>query len=88
MGLRCCYYCIVVIVHSKKREALEARRYCAIVCVDDHCHCFTKVTCISVHDLLTICRSIVKIDNKLIMILIGNLLFNKFIHYLFPLMHV
>ena len=45
---------------------MEARRCCAIVCVDDDFHCFTEVTCICVHDLLIACRFIVKIDNKLI----------------------
>ena len=49
---------------------------------------FTKVTCICVHDLLIACRSVVKIDNKLIIILRGKVLFNKFIGHLFPLMHV
>ena len=67
---------------------MEARRCCAIVCVDDDCHCFTEVTCICVHDLLIACRSVVKIDNKLIIILVGKVLFNKFIGHLFPLMHV
>ena len=67
---------------------MEERRCCAIVCVDDDCHCFTKVTCIRVHDLLIACRSVVKIDNKLIIILIGKVLFNKFIGHFFPLMHV
>ena len=67
---------------------MEERQCCAIVCVDDHFHCFTEVTCICVHDLLTACRSVVKIDNKLIIIFIGKVLFNKFIGHLFPLMHV
>ena len=67
---------------------MEARRCCAIVCVDDHCHFFTEVTYICVHNLLIACGSIAKIDNKLIIILIGKVLFNKFIGHLFPLMHV
>ena len=67
---------------------MEARRCCAIVCVDDDCHFFTEVTCICVHDLLIACRSIVKIDNMLIIILVGKVLFNKFIGNLFNLMHV
>ena len=49
---------------------------------------FTKVTCMYVHNLLIVCRFIAKIDNKLIIILIGKVLFNKFIGHLFPLMHV
>ena len=49
---------------------------------------FTEVTYICVHDLLIACRSVVKIDNKLIIILIGKVFFNKFIGHLFPLMHV
>ena len=67
---------------------MEARRCCAIVCVDDHWNFFVEVTCICVRDLLIACRSIVKIDNKLIIILIENVLFNKFICHRFPLMHV
>ena len=67
---------------------MEARQCCAIVCVDDDCHYFTVVTCICVHDLLIACRSIVKIDNKLIIILVEKVLFNKFIEHLFPLMYV
>ena len=56
--------------------------------MDDHCHIFTKVTCICVHNLLIACGFIVKIDNKLIIILIGKMLFNKFIDHILPLMHV
>ena len=67
---------------------MEARRCCAIVCVDDDCHCFTEVTCICVHDLLIASRSIVKIDNKIIIILVGKVLFNNFLRNLFPLMHI
>ena len=60
------------------------------------CHCicgssfpfFTEVTCIYVHNLLIACGFIAKIDNKLIIILIGKVLFNNFIGHLFPLMHV
>ena len=63
-------------------------RCCAIACVDDYCHYFTEVTYICVQFLLFSCRSVVKIDNKLIIILIGKVLFNKFINHLFPLMHV
>ena len=67
---------------------MEERRCYAIVCVDDHCHFFTKVTCIYVHNLLISCGFVVKIDNKLIIILIGKVLFNNFIDHLLPLMHV
>ena len=56
--------------------------------MDDHCHFFTEVTCICVHNLLIACGFVAKIDNKLIIILIGNVFFNKFIGHLFPLMHV
>ena len=56
--------------------------------MDDVCHYFTEVTCICVHDLLIACRSVVNIDNKLIIILVGKVFFNKFIGHLFPLMHV
>ena len=49
---------------------------------------FTEVTCICVHNLLIACGFVAKIDNKLIIILIGKVLFNKFIGHLFPLMHV
>ena len=48
---------------------------------------FTKVTYICVHNLLISCGFIAKIDNKLIIILIGEVVFNKFIGDLFPLMH-
>ena len=67
---------------------MEARQCCAIVYVDDHCHFFIEVTCIYVHDLLIACRSIVKIDNKLIIILIGKVFFKKFIGHIFPSIHV
>ena len=40
------------------------------------------------HFLLIACRSVVKIDNKLIIILIGKVILNKFIGHIFPLMHV
>ena len=56
--------------------------------MDDHCHLFTEVTCICVHNLLIACGFIAKSDNKLSITLIGNLLFNKFIGHIFPLMHV
>ena len=67
---------------------MEARQCCAIVCVDDHCHFFTEVTCIYVHNLPIVCGFIPKFDNKLIIILIGKEIFSKFIVHLFPLMHV
>ena len=67
---------------------MEERQCCAIVCVDDHCHYFTEVTCICVHDLLIAYRFVVKIDNNLIIILIGKEIFINFIGHLFPLMHV
>ena len=67
---------------------MEEKWCCAIVCVDDHCHFSTKVTCICVQNLLINCGFVAKIDNKLIMILIGKVLFNKFIGHLFSLMHV
>ena len=67
---------------------MEATRCCAIVCVDDHCHFFTEGTCICVQNLLIACGFVAKTDNKLIIILIGKLIFNKFIGHLFPLMHV
>ena len=88
LGLRCCCYCTIAIVHLKLREYLEARWCCAIACVDDYCHYFTEVTCICVQFLLIACRSIVKIDNKIITILIGKVLFNKFIDYHSTWMHV
>ena len=49
---------------------------------------FNEVTCIYVHNLLIVCGFIAKIDNKIIIILIGKVLFNKFIGHFFPLMHV
>ena len=67
---------------------MEEIRCGAIVCVDDHYHYFTEVTCIYVHNLLIVCVFIAKIDNKIIIILIGKDIFNMFIGYLFPLMHV
>ena len=56
--------------------------------MDDDCQYFTEVTCICVHDLLIACRSVVKIDNMIIIILIGKVPFNKFVDHLLPLMHV
>ena len=56
--------------------------------MDDYFHYFTEVTYICIHFLLIACRSVVKVDNMLIIILIGKVIFNKFIGYLFPLMHV
>ena len=49
---------------------------------------FTEVTCIYFHNLLIACGFIAKIDNKIIIILIGKVIFNDFIGHLFPLMHV
>ena len=78
-----CYYC-----------SFEIKRGFGGKMVLCHCMCgwslpfFTEVTCICVHNLLIACGFIAKIDNKIIIILIGKVLFNKFIGHLFPSMHV
>ena len=56
--------------------------------MDDHCHFLTEVIYICVQNLLIYSGFVAKINNKLIIILIGKVVFNKFIGHLFPLMHV
>ena len=74
--------------------SFEIKRIFGGKSVSCHCMCgwslpfFTEVTCIYVHNLLIAYGFIAKIDNKLIIILIGKVLFNKFIGHLFALMHV